>query len=62
MLLKRLQDLLGGIYDVRITHDVYDFLVTDRARLPHAARSGHAEEELLVAPVADGEAGAVPVP
>ena len=49
MLLRRLQELIGGIYDVRIAHDVYDFLVTDRAQLPHAARSGHAEEELIVA-------------
>src|SRR5256886_7943612 len=49
MLLSRLQDLIGGIYDVRIAHDVYDFLVTDRGRLPHAARSGTADEELIVA-------------
>src|SRR5437764_12456138 len=54
MLLSRLQHLLGGIYDVRITHDVYDFLVTDRGRVPHAARSGVADEELLVAQPADG--------
>src|SRR2546429_534457 len=54
MLLSRLQHLLGGIYDVRIAHDVYDFLVTDRGRLPHAARSGVADEELLVAEPADG--------
>src|SRR5207244_3040200 len=56
MLLSRLQHLLGGIYDVRIAHDVYDFLVTDRGRLPHAARSGVADEELLVAQPADGRA------
>ena len=49
MLLSRLQDLLAGIYDVRIAHDVYDFLVTDRARLPQHARGGNVEEELLVA-------------
>jgi hypothetical protein len=55
MLLRRLQDLLGGIYDVRIAHDVYDFLVTDRAQLPACARLGHAEEELLVAPVEGDE-------
>src|SRR5947209_624906 len=55
MLLRRLQNLLGGIYDVRVGHDIYDFLVTDRAQLPAAARGGHAEEELLVAPVAAGE-------
>ena len=40
MLLTRLQDLISGIYDVSITHDVYDFLVTDRGRLPAAARIG----------------------
>ena len=46
-----LQDLLGGIYDVRIAHDVYDFLVTDRgdarrraARSPHATKSSSCAE------------------
>jgi len=34
---------------VSIAHDVYDFLVTDRGRLPHAARGGTADEELIVA-------------
>src|SRR6266436_4586810 len=60
MLLSRLQDLIGGIYDVSISHDVYDFLVTDRGRLPAAARSGEADEELLVSESAgesDGEVG-----
>jgi len=55
MLLTALQELIGGIYDVRIAHDVYDFLVTDRARLPEAARGGSAEEELLVAASGDGD-------
>src|SRR5215468_7489630 len=54
MLLSRLQSLIGGIYDVSIAHDVYDFLVTDRGRLPAAARGGTAEEELIVAQPADG--------
>jgi len=54
LLLSRLQELLGGIYDVRIAHDVYDFLVTDRARLPAAARDGGADEEVLVAESVDG--------
>lgn len=49
MLLTRLQQLIGAIYDVSVAHDVYDFLVTDRGRLPPAARDGTAEEELLVA-------------
>ena len=54
MLLSRLQELLGGIYDVRIAHNVYDFLVTDRACLPCQARGGTLEEELIVAQPADG--------
>jgi hypothetical protein len=54
MLLSRLQSLIAGIYDVSVAHDVYDFLVTDRTRLPLAARGGTAEEELIVAQPADG--------
>ncbi|HEV3180632.1 MAG TPA: hypothetical protein VGZ05_09200 [Steroidobacteraceae bacterium] len=54
MLLSRLQNLIGGIYDVSVAHDVYDFLVTDRGRLPAAARSGTAEEELIVAQSSEG--------
>jgi hypothetical protein len=54
MLLSRLQNLIGGIYDVSIAHDVYDFLVTDRGRLPQAARGGTADEELLVAQPGQG--------
>jgi len=54
MLLSRLQELIGGIYDVRVAYDVYDFLVTDRGRLPRAAHGGLAEEELIVAQSADG--------
>lgn len=53
-LLSALQQLIGGIYDVPLAHDVYDFLVTDRARLPAAVRAGGTEEELLVAQSADG--------
>src|SRR5262245_9974043 len=54
MLLSRLPSLIGGIYDVSVAHDVYDFLVTDRGRLPAAARGGTAEEELIVAEPAEG--------
>jgi hypothetical protein len=55
MLLSRLQHLLGGIYDVSIAHDVCDFLVTDRARLPAVARGAGSDEELIVAePAAAG--------
>jgi hypothetical protein len=49
MLLRQLQHLLGGIYDVSVGHDVYDFLVTDRGQLPASARSGATEEQLIVA-------------
>jgi hypothetical protein len=54
MLLSRLQALIGGIYDVSVAYDVYDFLVTDRSRLPHATHGGLADEELIVAQSADG--------
>jgi hypothetical protein len=54
MLLSRLQSLIGGIYDVSVAHDVYDFLVTDRRHLPAAARGGTAEEELIVAEPREG--------
>lgn len=57
MILKRLQDLIGGIYDVSIAHDVYDFLVTDRRRLPPHARSGVSDEELIVAQPTDEGGG-----
>jgi hypothetical protein len=49
MLLRQLQELLGGIYDVSVNHDIYDFLVTDRGQLPAAARPGATDEQLIVA-------------
>jgi hypothetical protein len=54
MLLSRLQELIGGIYDVRVAYDVYDFLVTDRGQLPRAPDGGLADEELIVAESPDG--------
>jgi hypothetical protein len=48
MILRRIQDLIGGIYDVPIAHDVYDFLVTERCRLPQAAPHTSSEEELII--------------
>ena len=59
MLLTRLQSLISGISDESITHDVYDFLVTDRGRLPAAAPAGESDEELFVSHSADerGEVG-----
>src|SRR5262249_44645479 len=52
-MLKALQQLLGGIYDVPLTHDVSEFLLTDRARLPEAARASRASEQMLVAEEGD---------
>src|SRR5262249_35109174 len=49
MILRQLQELIGGIYDVSVTHDVYDFLVTSRDCLPEAARDSCSDEELIVA-------------
>jgi hypothetical protein len=60
MILKQLQDLIGDIYDVSISHDVYDFLVTDRDHLPAAARSrGPTDEELIVAQPEEGGSGEI---
>jgi hypothetical protein len=57
VILRQLQELIGGIYDVEVSHDVYDFLVTDRADLPAAARSTSTDEQLIIAQDAgaDGE-------
>src|SRR5215470_19233391 len=53
MILRQLQELIGGIYDVNVNHDVYDFLVTDRERLPAGARNGGTDEQLILAPQSD---------
>ncbi len=62
MILSRLQTLLGGIYDLGVAYDVYDFLVTDRRRLPSEVRHRRCEEDLIIAEPggaaqAAGEAG-----
>ena len=49
MILRQLQEQIGGIYDVSVTHDVYDFLVTNRQQLPSEARESVNDEELIVA-------------
>jgi hypothetical protein len=60
MILKQLQDFIGDIYDVSISHDVYDFLVTDRRHLPAAVRSsGPTDEELIVAQPEEGDTGEI---
>ena len=61
MILRQIQELIGGIYDVNIVHDVYDFLVTDRESLPAAARCGITDEQLIVAQEVDEHANAVGV-
>ena len=61
MILRQLQHLIGDIYDVRITHDVYDFLVTDRGELPPAMRASSSDEQLIVAQPTAGEGGEVGV-
>ncbi len=57
MVLRGLQFLLGRLYDLRVDHDVYDYLVTDRRALggvvPHNDRR-ELDEQLLLAETADG--------
>jgi hypothetical protein len=48
-MLQELQKLLGGIYDVPLTHDVSEFLLTDRERLPQSVQASGADEQVLVA-------------
>ena len=54
MVLRQLQSLLVGIYDVPLAHDVAQFLLTDRSQLPAEFRVSPTDEQLLVA---DDEAG-----
>lgn len=53
MILRQIQDLIGGIYDVSLTHDVYDFLVTDRGKLPAGACGSPTDEQLIIAEQSD---------
>lgn len=46
--LQQLQDLLAGIYDLPTDYRVYDFLFTERERLPSPARESDTDEQLLV--------------
>ncbi len=48
MLLQQLQDLLAGIYDLPTEYRVYDFLFTERERLPSPARESATDEQVLV--------------
>ena len=54
MVVRQLQALLAGIYDVPLAHDVAQFLLTDRAALPGASPVTTSDEQLLVAEDADG--------
>ena len=57
MVLRGLQSLLGRLYDVEPSYDVYDFLVTDRRELAHLTATNDRrapDEELLLAETADG--------
>jgi hypothetical protein len=49
MMLQALQNLLARIYDVPLTHNVAEFLLTDRSYLPPALQANGAEEQVLVA-------------
>src|ERR1700733_12155960 len=57
MVLQQLQDLLAGIYDLPMQHRVYDFLFTERERLPQTLRESNTDEQLLV--LDEGGAAAV---
>ena len=59
MILRRLQDFIGDIYDVSIAHDVYDFLVTDRRHLPAAARNDDPTDEQLIVAQPEGTDGEI---
>ena len=52
-MLRALQSLLASIYDVPLEHDVAEFLLTDRSRLPESARASRADEQVLVAEEGD---------
>ena len=47
-MLRALQNLLARIYDVPQAHDVSEFLLTDRSRLPEALQAGASDELVVV--------------
>jgi hypothetical protein len=57
MVLQQLQDLLAGIYDLPMQYQVYDFLFTERDRLPRTVRDSNTDEQVLV--LDEGGAAAV---
>lgn len=57
MVLRRLQSLLGRLYDVEVDYDVYDFLITDRRAFDGVILGrpgGGPDEELLLAETTEG--------
>lgn len=48
MMLQVLQHMLTDIYDVPLTHDIGEFLLTDRSRLPPQMQASPADEQVLV--------------
>jgi hypothetical protein len=52
-MLQAMQHLLERIYDVPLAHDVGEFLLTDRSRLPPARGANGADEQVLVAEEGD---------
>jgi hypothetical protein len=57
MVLQQLQSLLAGIYDLPLRYDIYDFLFTERERLPQLVRDSHTDEQVLV--LDEGDTAAV---
>ncbi|MFO1399613.1 MAG: hypothetical protein U1F06_10005 [Steroidobacteraceae bacterium] len=55
-MLSDLQCLLAGIYDVPLSLDVADFLLTDRSQLPPGLRDTRADEQVVVVEEADAAA------
>ncbi len=55
-MLRDLQALLAGIYDVPLTLDVADFVLTDRSQLPAALGESSTDEQVVVVEEADAAA------
>ncbi len=55
-MLRELQALLAGIYDLPLPLDVADFLLTDRGQLPRELRAQPADEQVVVVEAADATA------
>ena len=55
-MLRDLQTLLAGIYDVPLPLDVADFLLTDRSQLPAALCGREADEQVVVVEETDAVA------